>query len=111
MEEGDALKLPNMTTINLLMREARRHHAHDKAFLLLNRVKEINSHTMFRRVKPDFATFSMLLHSATEGGDGDGRCLLGMLSTLICLYCVKISECRDITTLLLAYDSVVCNIV
>ena len=43
MEEGDALKLPNMTTINILMKEIRRHEAHDKAFLLLERVAEINA--------------------------------------------------------------------
>ena len=28
-----------------------------------------DAQTWFRRIKPDFVTFSMLLHSATEGGE------------------------------------------
>ena len=70
LEEGDALKLPNISTVNLLMREARRHGDHGRALSLLQRLSDINGQTIFRRVNLGFVTCSMLLHSAAEGQDG-----------------------------------------
>lgn len=49
LDEGDAFKIPTLTTFNYLIREARRAGDHVKALSVLDRLQEINANTIFRR--------------------------------------------------------------
>jgi pentatricopeptide repeat protein len=49
LDEGDAFKIPTLTTFNYLIREARRAGDHAKALGVLDRLQEINADTIFRR--------------------------------------------------------------
>ena len=49
LDDGDAFKLPTLTTINFLIREARRADDHERALGMLDRLDEINETAIFRR--------------------------------------------------------------
>ena len=49
LDEGDAFKMPTLTTVNYLIREARRAGDHAKALSVLDRLDDINAGTIFRR--------------------------------------------------------------
>ena len=49
LDDGDAFTLPTLTTINFLIREARRADDHERALGMLDRLDEINETAIFRR--------------------------------------------------------------
>ena len=49
LDDGDAFKLPTLTTMNFLIREARRAGDHAKALSVLDTLNQINANTIFRR--------------------------------------------------------------
>ena len=49
LDDGDAFKLPTLTTMNFLIREARRAGDHSRALSVLDTLNQINANTIFRR--------------------------------------------------------------